>query len=395
MPVSRFHPKRAARQQGNKSLAIYNPADSRRGGKWQFAEDQVLRTNRSVVAAVTTIAALLALGTVVGCRNKGASEDTYARVNGRKITKAEVDKYYKQQTEGAPQQPSEEQTQSLKLSILRELIDNEILMQRAEKLGLLATDEEVESKLNEIKAPYTKEEFDKRLQERNMTLDDLKRDLRRSLTIDKVLNKEITSKINISDADISGYYNAHKAEFNLIEPQYHLAQILVTSQPNPQVRNLKNDKAQNEADAKKKMQMLLNRLDSGEDFATVAMNYSEQPETSANGGDLGFIPESSLKSDKQAFDAISKLKQGQYTAPLPAVDNGTHQVFGYRIIRLISKEPAGQREINDPRVQQAIREQLRDRREQLLKAAYYESLHNNASIDNYLADSILKSAGTQ
>jgi peptidyl-prolyl cis-trans isomerase SurA len=353
------------------------------------------KSKRVAVAAVTLAMCALALLTVLGCPGKQGGDEVWARVNGRKITHNEVEKYYRNQTEGSPQQPSEEQVQSLKLNILRDLIDNEILMQRAEKLGLLATDEEVESKLNELKAPYTKEEFENRLKERSTTLDDLKHDLRRSLTIDKVLNKEITSKINISDADISNYYNQHKTEFNLIEPQYHLAQILVTTQPNPQVRNMKNDKAQNEAEAKKKIQTIVNRLDSGEDFGTVAMNYSEQPETSANGGDLGFIPESSLKSDKQAYALISKLKPGQYTGVLAATDPGTHQVFGYRIIRLISKEPAGQRDLNDPRVQQAIREQLRDRREQLLKAAYYESLHNNASIDNYFAENILKNAGTK
>ena len=349
------------------------------------------RTSKVWIALLATASLL----TLAACSGKQGGEEVWAKVNGRKITKTEVEKYYRNQTQGSPQQPSEEQAESLKLSILRELIDNEILMQRAEKLGLLATDEEVESKLNEIKAPYTKEEFDARMKERNITLDDFKRDLRRSLTIQKVLNKEITSKINISDSDITNYYNAHKAEFNLIEPQYHLAQILVTPQPNPEVRNLKNDKAQNEADAKKKIQMLQNRLDSGEDFATVAMNYSEQPETSANGGDLGFIPESSLKSDKQAFEAINKLKPGQYTAPLPATDPQSGKVYGYRIIKMIAREPAGQRELSDPRVQQAIREQLRDRREQLLKMAYYESLHNNASIENYLADQILKNAGTK
>ncbi len=329
---------------------------------------------------------------VVGCSGKQGGGDVWAKVNGKKITRTEVEKYYNNQTSGAPQKPSEEQADSLKLSILRELIDNEILMQRAEKLGLLATDEEVEGKLNEIKAPYTKEEFERRMQDRKITIDDFKRDLRRSLTVDKVLNKEITSKINVSDADIQAYYNAHKAEFNLIEPQYHLAQILVTAQPNPQVRNLKSDKAQNEAEAKKKIQQLVNRLDSGEDFGTVAMNFSEQPETSANGGDLGFIPESSLKGDRQAFDQLSKLKAGQYTGVLPAIDGGSGQVFGYRILKLIAKEPAGQRDVNDPRVQQAIRAQLRDRREQLLKAAYYEVLHNDASIDNYFADGILKQA---
>jgi peptidyl-prolyl cis-trans isomerase SurA len=349
------------------------------------------RTIHVWVAVMATASVLM----LTACPGKQSSEDTYAKVNGRKISRAEVDKYYRNQTEGSPQQPSEEQASSLKLSILRELIDNEILMQRAEKLGLLATDEEVESKMNEIKAPYTKEEFDKRLKDRNTTLDELKRDIRRSVTVEKVMNKEVTSKINIADSDISNYYNQHKAEFNLIEPQYHLSQILVTTQPNPQVRNLKNDKAQNEADAKKKIQMISNRLDSGEDFATVAMNYSEQPETSANGGDLGFVPENSLKNDKQAWEEIGKLRPGQFSAPMPAVNPQTNKVEAYRIIRMISKEPAGQRDLNDPRVQQAVREQLRDRREQLLKMAYYEVLHNNASIENYFADQILKSSGAK
>ncbi len=215
--------------------------------------------------------------------------------------------------------------------------------------------------------------------------------MRRSITVDKVLNKEVTSKINITDDDITSYYNQHKAEFNLIEPQYRLAQILVTTQPNPQVKSMK---AQNEGDARKKIQMIANRLDSGEDFATAAMNYSEQPETSQNGGDLGFVPESSLKADRTAYDAINKLKPGQYTAVLPVADPNSHQIYGYRIVKLISKEGAGQRELKDPRVQQAIREQLRDRREQLLKAAYYESIRDKASVENYFADEILKKAAT-
>jgi peptidyl-prolyl cis-trans isomerase SurA len=350
--------------------------------------------NRKLNVWGTALLGVCALGLllIAGCKGQRGGDDVMARVNGRKILRTEVEKYYRNQTEGQ-QSPSTEQAQSLRLSILRELIENEILLQRAEKLGLLATDEEVDGKLSEIRAPFTKEEFDARLKERGITLDDFKRDLRRSITVEKVLNKEITSKININDSDISNYYNQHKSEFNLIVPQYHLSQILVTTQPSPQVRNLKNDKAQNEGEAKKKVSMLLNRLESGEDFATVAMNYSEQPDTSATGGDLGFIPENSLQGDKQAYEAINRLKPGQYTPPLPAADNGTHQVFGYRIIRLISKEPAGQRELNDPRVQQAIREQLRDRREQLLKSAYYESLHNSASVENYLADQILKASG--
>ncbi len=332
---------------------------------------------------------------VAGCKRGQSSAEAAARVNGRVIERAEVEKYYKNQTANAPQQPVGEQSTSLRLSILRDLVDQEIMMQRAEKLGLLATDAEVDAKVIESKAPYTQEEFEKRLKERNLTADDLRRDLRRNLTIQKVLNKEISSKITISDNDVNAFWEEHKAEFNLVEPRYHLAQILVTTQPNPQVRNLKNSKAQNEPEARKKVQEVLNRLESGEDFATLAMNYSEDPQTASSGGDLGFAPESALRSgeDPAIRDAVLRLKPGETTDVITIVNPRTRQPIGFRIVRLMAKEPAGQRELSDPRVQQIIREQLRERREQLLKAAYYEVVRNEARVENYLAQEILDSSG--
>jgi peptidyl-prolyl cis-trans isomerase SurA len=353
-----------------------------------------LKTKPLFRLVLTVLPVVSLLGFCMACGTKLPGDDVAATVDGRKIYRADVEKYYENQTAGSQQQPAGEQATSLRLSILRELIENEILMRRAEKLGLLATDDEVDRKLNEIKSPYTKEEFDARMKEKKLTLDDFKRDLRRSLTVDKVLNKEVTSKINVSDQDISNYYNAHKAEFNLVEPQYHLAQVFVTTAPNPQVHNLKNDKAQNEADARKKIQMLVNRLDSGDDFGTVAMNYSEDTETSGNGGDLGFTPESSLKNtDPVTRDTVTKLKPGQYGPVITVVNPMTKQVVGFRIVKLIAKETAGQRELSDPRVQEAIRSQLRDRREQLLKAAYYEVLRDQAKVENYYAERVLDGSG--
>ena len=343
--------------------------------------------------ACLVVAGAFLLIVLSACNRDSGGGDVMASVNGRKIYRSEVDKYYANQTAGSDQQPTGEQAVSLRLSILNELIETEILMRRAEKLGLLATDEEVDRKLNEAKSPYTAEEFDRRMKEKKITLDDFKRDLRRSLTRDKVLNKEITSRINITDQDVTGYYNEHKAEFNLIEPQYHLAKIMVTGIVNSQVHNQQN-KAQNDAEARKKIQMIANQLESGDDFATLAMNNSEDPETSNNGGDLGMAPESALKNaDPATRDAVMKLKPGQYTPIIPVVNPSNHQPYAYMIVKLIAKEPAGQRDLNDPRVQQAIRQQLRDRREQLLKAAYYESLRDDAKVTNYYADEILKNAG--
>jgi peptidyl-prolyl cis-trans isomerase SurA len=60
---------------------------------------------------------------------------------------------------------------------------------------------------------------------------------------------------------------------------------------------------------------------------------------------------------------------------------------------MISKESAGQRELNDPNVQQSIRENLRNAKDQLLRAAYYEVARNGSKIENYLARSVVENAG--
>jgi peptidyl-prolyl cis-trans isomerase SurA len=256
----------------------------------------------------------------------------------------------------------------------------------------VASDEEVDARLAEMKAPYTQEEFDKRLQASSMSLDDLRRQIRRYLTSEKLMNKEVTSRINITDADISNFYNANKANFNFIEPKYNIADIVVTSQATPmqQGGNLQNSKASNDVEARRKIEMIHNRLESGEDFATVANNYSEDTSDANNGGNMGFIPESSLRGQAPVFAAISRLQPGQITDVIPLLPPGAKAPVGYGIYKLIEKEPAGQRELNDPRVQQEIRQQLRDSRSQLLRAAYYEIMRDQAHIENHLAEQIFK-----
>ncbi len=343
---------------------------------------------RSSIALLGTALLLLA-----GC-HKGAGPDDIATVNGKPIKQADVDKIYAQQLQSNPQQqPTPEQTDSLKLNILHQLIVEEFVEQRAAKLNLTATDAEVDAKLQEMKAPYTEEQFQARLKASNHTLDDVRHDLRRSLTIDKLLNKEINSKIAVTDADVNAYYNAHKADFNLIENTYHLAQILVTGSPGASTGNLQNSKATSDADARKKIQTLKNRLDAGEDFGTIAMNFSENPQTASNGGDMGSLPESQLKANGALFTAIGKLRAGQDTDIIPFPDpNDPKKIGGYAIFRLLEKAQAGQRDLSDPRVQQAIRQQIHDSRSQLLKSAYFEMLRDQAKVDNVLAERIFKEA---
>jgi peptidyl-prolyl cis-trans isomerase SurA len=350
---------------------------------------------RSFHAVSFPVALLLIAGLlpVAGC-NRGHSADVVATVNGHAIMRTEMEKSYNGQLGDAqqqqPQQPSQDQADSLRLNVLQALINEEIVQQRASKMNLTATNEEVDAKFAEMKAPYTEEQFDQRLKANHTTQDDVKHDLRRNLTQNKLFNKEINSKITVTDADVANYYNQHKGEFNFIETMYHLAQIQVTNVPSTQPGNLQGSKATNDAEAKKKIQALKNQLDSGADFGTIAMNFSEQPETAPNGGDIGFVPESQLRANPAIYAVLSKLKPGQVTEIIPIMNPQTQKPVGYAIYKLLSREPAGQRDLNDPRVQQAIRQQLHDGRSQLLKNAYFEMLRDQAKVENFFAEQIFK-----
>lgn len=326
----------------------------------------------------------------VGCKQKAQpAPDVWAVVNGNEIKREDVDKYYKTQLNPEGQEPSQEEALSLKMNVLDQLINNEILLERAKKLNLEASDGEVEDKFTEIKSPYTEEEFQRRLKDQNISVDDLKRDLRRQLSTTKLLNREVVAKISITDQDVGDYYNANKAQFNVAEPQYHIAQILVTPRKEQQIRNRKNDDATTEAEAARKIKMLMDRLNSGADFAQLAMDYSEDMNSAATGGDLGYVPESSLNPpqvDPLLKKTVMGMKAGQVSQPIELKD-------GYRIIKLITRESPGQRVLSDPQVQQNIRDTLRNHKEQLLRVAYLAIARDEARVTNYLAQQVIEASG--
>jgi peptidyl-prolyl cis-trans isomerase SurA len=113
--------------------------------------------------------------------NRSAPAGVAATVNGRAVTFAELDKQYQYSQFGQSEHPSDDQVAIQRLEVLRTLIDNEIMLQRAEQHGLMATDSDVDAKFAELKAPYTQEEFQKQLNDRKKTVVDQKAQLRRDL----------------------------------------------------------------------------------------------------------------------------------------------------------------------------------------------------------------------
>src|SRR6266704_3292743 len=263
--------------------------------------------------------AAMAFVAAAGCNKQTQhAPDVWAVVNGKEIKREEVDKYYRTRVNPEGQEPSQEESLSQKLNVLDELINNEILLEKAKKLNLEASDGEVEDKFTELKSPYTEDEFQRRLKDQAMTVEDLKLELRRQLSIQ-------------------------------------------------------------------------NRLNSGADFAQLAMDYSEDMNTAGTGGDLGFVPESALnQSDPTLKKVVVALKAGQVSLPIAVQPKDGPRIL---ILKLIARESPGLRGISEPQVQQTIRDTLRNRKEQLLRLAYLAIARDGARVANYLAEQVIEAAG--
>ena len=216
-----------------------------------------------------------------------------------------------------------------------------------------------------------------------MTESDFRNEVRTRLTVNKLINRDINSRVSVSQADIKAYYDHNKASFDVPETEYHLAQIEVTPGSNKNVHNLKNDAAKTPQMALRKIQALYAQLRAGNDFATVARNYSEDPATAMSGGDMGFVPVSSLAASPAIERVVKGLKVGEMSGIITTRS-------GYHIIKLLGIEKAGQHPVTDPKVQNQIRKTLLNEKEQLLRAAYLETLRDKAKVQNLLAERIVK-----
>ncbi len=338
--------------------------------------------------SIYTVVALTALLMTASCGSESkASGDIVARVNGKEITMAELEKQFQMRT-SADQAPSQEEMQNLKLQLLNQIINDHILLEMASQTGLTATDAEVDVKLNELKTQGTEEQFQQMLKQQKMSLDDLKAEYRKQITLDKLVNKEITSKISVSESEIKAFYEKNRDSFNLPEG-FRIAHILVDPVPTPEVNNTHKDDAKTPEEAAQKAARLLKDIQTGQDFATVARGYSEDPSTAPLGGDMNFQPiENITNIDPSLAAAVKKLKVGE-TSPV------IQSRFGFHIIKLLEKDPGGQKDLSDPRVQAQVRQVIFNRKDELYKNAFSENARNSAKINNYFAQRVLENAGKE
>jgi peptidyl-prolyl cis-trans isomerase SurA len=338
------------------------------------------------VFRIAAVAGLLCAG-LAACADREAappapsSPDVWAVVDGREIHRDQVERAYRRI---APPDatPSEDEIASAKLNILDELIVQNILLERARALNVEVPDTDVEAAFTERRSNMAEDVFQKELQQRGLTVEEMKGDLRRDLAIQRLLEREVGAKVAISDEAVRAFYDQNREQFNVAETQYRIAQIVITPQREPEIRNRRNDDATTPGEAQRKLQMLLKRLEDGEDFAVLAADYSEDPQTAPLGGDLGFVPASALNQvAPELRQAVLKAKPGQVTT----VSAGGSHV----ILLVVARQEAGQRDLATPGVREGITDLLRERREQLLSSAYVAAARNEARVVNHLAKQIV------
>ena len=312
--------------------------------------------------------------------------DVWAVIDTREVKKDDVERAYRRIAPLTPV-PSEEEATTAKLRILNDLIDQEILLGKAAALKIGPTDAEVDKAFGERRSNMADDAFQKELTQRNLTADDMKGSLRRELTVQKLLEQEVGSKIAITDETIRQFYDQNRAQFNVPETRYRVAQIVVTPIPG-QVRNRANDDASTPEEAQRKVQMLLGRLKGGANFSTLAAEQSEDPQSGPQGGDLGWVPVSALSQAPPEFrKAVMNGKPGNVSV----ITAGG----AYSLVLLAGIEEAGQRDLSTPGVKESIQGALRERKEQLLSAAYLGAARNDVKVTNYLARQVMSSQASK
>jgi peptidyl-prolyl cis-trans isomerase SurA len=314
------------------------------------------------------------------------SADTWAVVDGRPITKEATEKAFRR-IRDPNETLSPEETIAAQLTVLDELILQDLLVARAPALKVDVPAADLDTAFATARGGLTGEQFQQELTRRNLTEADVRESLRRQLLADKVLEQEVSTRVTVGDADVTQFFEANRAQFNLSEEAYHVAQIVVTPQRDPRVTNTSGDDASTPQAAAAKAQLIMGRLKGGASFREMATSYSEDPASAQRGGDMGLIAVSQLRQAPPALrNAV--LNKAPGTVTLASSGDGA-----YAIVLVVAREPAGQRDLATPGVKDQITSTLKSRKEGLLRAAYLTALRNDAKIVNHLARRVVAAKG--
>ena len=351
-----------------------------------FGPPSIVRLLCPVLIASTVVLAGMGLA---GCKS-GASGDIAARVGSRDIKMEQINTTIKQQLDangGANPPSTAAELAAAQLSVLDNLIQAEVLFQKAQREKLDPDDSKVSQEIEKQKqeARLTEDEYQKKLKQMGMTESSLREQVKTQLAINALHDKENSRVKAPTDQDIRKYYDDHRNQF--VAERGADISVIVTDPAN----NALPDDVVGDAAAEQKIREIYNQLKTGlSDFGTVAAQRSEDPSSRARNGELGFATEAQLNQifGAQLVSRFMALTAGQYIDPIK--DPSSNRWY---ILKLNNKrEQAQNRSFED--VRQQIIDAITQQRQEVLWNAVLRAATAEASIKNYLADRIVENPET-
>ncbi len=304
-----------------------------------------------------------------------------ATVNGKPIKLEEVERIIKQQAQGQESKLSPLELAQARLQVLQELIQSEVLYQKAEAEATVPTEEEVTNELNRLKTSSGKsqEEFEKDLKAANETEASLRDKVKKQLAVKK-LEEKITGKVEPpKDSEIDAFYNGNKQAF-VKKKGVKLAAIVVDP-----ANNGEGDTTIDEQSAVLRGNEIIKQLQAGEDFAKIAREKSED-QSRLQSGDLGYVSEEEMKQTfPQQVTATLMNPQFKVGQILPTPMQGKFYIF--KLQERSDKDE--ERTLETPGVRQEATNLLINARKQLLVQSYAAVAMNEAKIVNNLAQKVV------
>ncbi len=339
-------------------------------------------------------ASVLAVTAVIlgACGGPGASNsatgsvdpnETAATVNGKAITMEEVERALKQQAQGQMGKLSDLELAAARLQVLQGLIEQEVMYQKAEKEGVVPSDEDVASEINKrkVESRMSAEEFDRQMKQAGLDEKSFRENIKKGLAIQKLVDK-VTGRIETpKDGEIEAFFKGNPELF-VRKRGVRLAAIVIDP-----ANGGEGDTTTNAEQADLKAKEILTKLQQpGSDFAALAREYSEDP-SRFQGGDLGYLGEEQLKQSYPQLAAgfmNPEFTVGRVTNVIPISGKG----YIFKLQERIEKEET--LTLESPNVRPQITEMLVNNRKQLLAASYQAIAMNEAKIENYLAKKVVE-----
>ena len=249
--------------------------------------------------------------------------------------------------------------------VLADMIGAELLYQSVEKKGLMPTEQEVEAELQSQKGRFgAEEEFQKALTAQGMTIEGLRRQLKKEMGIENFIQKQLASQVTVTDQEKRKFFEENQAQMK--HPlQFRAAHILIRVDPKAT--------PEQKAEAKKKASAIRSMVEAGQDFADLAKRNSDDPGSKDKGGELPWMGQG------QTVPAFE-------TAALALSPGGLSDVvetqFGYHVIRLLEKREAGTSSFEE--VQDRIGEFLQRRGVQQRIQTEVDSLRSQGKVEVFI-----------